>query len=329
MACPSLPTYGILTLAFIPYQVTRKYNNNIRLGGALGAYSPFIWGCSRSVLFGYLALLKTRFAMHYHVLPLVLTRLIATINRLSALYSDIEVYHSENDDPDVSVHPYTYHPVFRPLYVHYLSTVYSVCSPFTVDLDDLAYIAAATWPAFVRPVIDENQQSVARAREARQNDLDDIEPGSEDEADPHTVDTPLSPPSEDARIRLIRLFTPYITAAMEALYTRQTNAGAWAKANAPPPNLLSMPPQQVPSLVKGVTADVDGERVLRGLPRIAKFVLVAAYLASTNPSRTDMRMFGRGADERAKRRRKGGSPKKMSAKASAVKVYKAHCILYH
>lgn len=260
-----------------------------------------------------------------HVLIVINVYFAAAINHLLASYPGIEFYHAEDDNSDTKLDPYTYHPVFRPLYAHYISTLYSICSLFTVDLDDLAYIASATWPAFVRPVIDAHRLYVAEEREARQNGGNEM-PDSEDEAESQLDNIPLSLPTEDARIRLTRLFTPSITAALESLYPRQTNAATWAKANIPPENLLSMPPHQVPPLIKKAAIDVDSEKVLRELPRMAKFVLVAAYLASTNPARTDMRMFGRGRDERSKRRRKGGSPRKMSAKASAVKVHEAYLL---
>lgn len=204
-----------------------------------------------------------------------------------------------------------------------MSTVHSVCSPFTVDVDDLAYIAAATWPAFIRPVLDEHRRRVDAYRQARANHDEDEVPDSEPDEGVETeeVDIPLMPPTEDARMRLTRLFTPSISAALEALYPRSTNALAWARANVPPANLLSIPPNQIPPLVSKTVEDRDGERVLRQLPRMAKFILIAAYLASTNPHKTDMRIFGRGLDERMKRRRMGGVTRKMSAKASAVKVY--------
>jgi origin recognition complex subunit 5 len=36
---------------------------------------------------------------------------------------------------------------------------------------------------------------------------------------------------------------------------------------------------------------------------MSKFILVASYIASTNPAKTDVRMFGRGVDEKKQRRR--------------------------
>jgi origin recognition complex subunit 5 len=235
----------------------------------------------------------------------------AIINRLSALYPSIKSYTPE-DGSEHRLDSYTYHPVFQTLYAQFLAMLHSICSPFTADVEELAYIASATWPAFIRPVVDQHRRWHEAQREEGAEDV----PDSEGEKD----GVHLALPTEETRIRLIRLFTPSITAALEALYPRHTNAVTWARANIPPPNLLSIPPSQVPPLVTKNTEDREGEKVMRQLPRMAKFVLVASYLASTNPARTDMRMFARGPDERAKRRKKGGGTRKMSAKASAVKV---------
>ena len=53
------------------------------------------------------------------------------------------------------------------------------------------------------------------------------------------------------------------------------------------------------------------------LPTSAAFLLMAAYLASYNPPRTDVRMFAVGADEnvngKSKGRKKGGGMRKASS----------------
>lgn len=212
------------------------------------------------------------------------------LDQLSSLYPQEPPTHtSKIFDPD------TYHPDLRPLYVHFLSTLYSICSPFTTDPDELAYIAAAHWPGFVQPLLDERQSVIAEG-----------------------YDPPSFTPTEDARIRLTRLFTPTFTAALEALYPRLTSASAWAQANRPPKDILSYAPLQAPSVAARMPDDIKGPGLLESLSRMAKFILLAAFLASTNPAKSDMRMFGRGPDERKKRRR-GGS-RRVGAKNSAVKV---------
>ena len=223
--------------------------------------------------------------------------------------------------PSDSRHPgdETYNPALRPLYVHFVAALYGICSPYTSDPHELAYIAAAQWPAFVRPVLDEHQRRIDEYQLAKMEEEQDGESHIEDE-----VEFELQPPSEDVRIRLIRVFTPSITAALNTLYPRLSFANAWATANVPPANLLAIPPKSLPPLPIHEPKDQDSYAMLKSLPRMAKFILVASFIASNNPAKTDMRMFGRGPDER-KKRRKGGSPRKMSAKNAAVKVRRFIC----
>lgn len=221
---------------------------------------------------------------------------------------------------DLSTHPDTHHPALQPLYKHYATTLYSVCSPFTTDPDELAYIAAARWPGFVQPVLDDHKRQIEEYRARARLPQDEAVADSEGEEDDREETPELEPPSEDVRIRLTRLFTPSFTAALDALYPRLTFAAAWARANVPDADLLSNPPRQSNSLPARMPDEQGSHGALECLPRMAKFILVASFIASTNPAKTDMRMFGRGPDERAKRKRRGGSPRKMSSKSAAVKV---------
>lgn len=203
-----------------------------------------------------------------------------------------------------------YHPAFEPLYAHYLAMVYGACGPFTHDPDELAYIAAARWPGFIQPVLDDHRQNLAdfSAWLEAQRDAGVDEAELAEHAPPA-----LAPPTEDTRLRLTRLFTPSLTAALEALHPRHTSAADWARTHAPPPDLLRLPPAQAASALRAGTADDEGradEKDAAVLTRMAKFVLVAAFLASTNPPKSDVRMFGRGPDERRRRRRKGGGARK-------------------
>ena len=181
----------------------------------------------------------------------------------------------------------SHNPVLLPLYHQFLATLYDVCSPFTKDPNELAYIAAARWPGFISPILDEYRRLLDEARD---------NPGVEEE------EFELTAPTEDARIRLIRLFTPSLTTALEALYPRLSNAAEWAAGNQPQRNLLSsgfsganLIDKSVPQKSQGTLTDV--------LPRISKLILLAAFLASTNPTKSDIRMFGRALDERKKRKR--------------------------
>ncbi|KAI0646244.1 origin recognition complex subunit 5 C-terminus-domain-containing protein [Trametes meyenii] len=244
----------------------------------------------------------------------------ATLDVLEASFPQAPppVSSSSAADPDA------YHPVLKRLYAYFLATIYSTCGPFTHDPAELAYIATACWPGFVQPVLDAQRRQLHGA----QTDHGDADVDEYPRKTNHLGDA-LTPPSEDVRLRLIRLFTPSLTAALEALYPRLTHAAHWARTHAPPPDLLTLHPAQAPQALSAHTATLalaaqaNAGGGLEALPRMAKFVLVAAFLASTNPARSDVRMFGRGPDERAKRRRrKVGTPRKPKpgTTGTAVKI---------
>ncbi|EFI28402.1 hypothetical protein CC1G_13936 [Coprinopsis cinerea okayama7 len=181
-----------------------------------------------------------------------------------------------------------YHPALQVLYSQFATVVCDVCYVFTHDPQELQYIAAARWPGFIRPVLDNHQRKLEELQDTMQLDEDNV--------------PPFEAPSEEERLRLIRLFTPSLTAAVESLYPRLMNAVDWAKSNMPERDLLTMPPA-----LARVQVVKPGESALANtlgyLPRMSKFILVASFLASTNPPKSDLRMFGRGTDEKKRRRR--------------------------
>ncbi|KAF9531498.1 origin recognition complex subunit 5 C-terminus-domain-containing protein [Crepidotus variabilis] len=188
-----------------------------------------------------------------------------------------------------------YHPALASLYPHFITMLCDVCYPFTHNPDELQYIAAARWPGFVKPLIDEYKQALhERRQEDNEVDLDS--------------ELPQINVSEDLRIRLIRYFNASFTTALETLLPRQSNAADWASANVPPDNLFSMArpdtgyQQQQPSAQEALAA-TSSQAGMRSLPRMSKFLLIASFLASTNPAKSDLRMFGRGLDEKKHRRR--------------------------
>ncbi|KAF8632083.1 hypothetical protein AX15_002059 [Amanita polypyramis BW_CC] len=262
--------------------------------------------------------------------------------------------------------PGPHHPSLRQLYAQFISVLCDVCYPFTHDPQDIQYIAAARWPGFVQPIIDEHSRRIYRLRsrqgkrpgihlEHESADMD-IEEDDDDDDD----DEDLRPPTEDTRMRLSQLFKPTLTAALEELHPRLTNAAAWARLNLAPPDLdvlsLSRPSSpvkmggpmtrstdpiaQVPhtprtsralrssvpntprtpytprtprvtSYARTYTDDKNDYPAtgLLSLPRLSKFILIAAFVASTNPAKSDIRMFGRGLDEKKRRRRRATSMK--------------------
>ncbi|OJA16419.1 hypothetical protein AZE42_07233 [Rhizopogon vesiculosus] len=187
----------------------------------------------------------------------------------------------------------TYHLSLLPLYEQYVEHVYNVCSLYATDIQELQYISAARWPGFVKPVLREQG-----------------EPNDKEDPDPDNPDNELTLPASDGRMRLLKFFTPSLTAALDALYPRLTNATDWAAANDPDIHVLE----------EATQTNTEGNISVDHLPRMSKFILLAAFLASTNPAKTDMRMFGRGADKQKRRRRRSASPKKVGAQTAVAKV---------
>ncbi|KAH9006447.1 putative origin recognition complex, subunit 5-like protein [Lactarius hatsudake] len=169
-------------------------------------------------------------------------------------------------DGDVSAAPHAYHPALAQFYAQYVDALCSICAPFTRDPHELSYVAAAQWPSFVAPVLDAQ-------RDANQ----------------------FHPIPEDVRMRLLRVFLPSFTAALEALLPRRMHARTWS---------------QTPDVTDGPASDEKGvETTISSLSTLQKYILLAAFLASSNPPRTDMRMFARSRETRSRRRRGGGTRK--------------------
>ncbi|KIM43778.1 hypothetical protein M413DRAFT_443679 [Hebeloma cylindrosporum] len=197
-------------------------------------------------------------------------------------------------DAQSSYNPY--HPALKPLYAHFIAILCDVCFPFTHSPQELQYIAAARWPGFVKPVLDDHLQTRDKALDEEDVDMED------DSA--HTSKGELVPPTEEVRMRLNKLFNASLSTAFEALLPRLTNAADWARANEPPGELLSFPRTFMLEQAKSASkAGDDKEEGIRALPRLSKFILLAAFLASTNPPKSDLRMFGRGLDEKKRKRR--------------------------
>ncbi|KAI6047012.1 OPT oligopeptide transporter protein-domain-containing protein [Pisolithus marmoratus] len=196
------------------------------------------------------------------------------IQRLVSAFRDTSEKLLSSEEPSM-----TYHPGLLSLYEHYAEMLYGAVSLYTSDPIELQYVAAARWPGFVKPVV------------CQQGD-------DNPDAGDHEPDIQL--PSTDGRLRLFKYFSSSFTRALEALYPRLTNAADWALENDydPTEGLPEMQPGSERQKARSSTTRVAN------LPRLSKFILIAAFLASTNPAKSDMRMFGRGTSERKKRRRK-------------------------
>lgn len=187
-----------------------------------------------------------------------------------------------------------YHPNLVSLFHHYVDTVYAVCSPFTTDLDELGYVVAACWPSFVEPILED-----WRSQTEQQFIL----------------------PDEESRVRLIRQFTSSFQNALESLYPRSMNASDWSRNSMQSTGLrLSEAVGRIWDPPTGVATAVDQ---VPEIPQIAVFIVMAAFLASYNPGKSDVRIFSRTIDG-SRKRKKGGGTKKARA-GGAVKVNEILC----
>lgn len=191
-----------------------------------------------------------------------------------------------------------YHRSLRSLWVHYIAIICDVCYPFTHDPEELAYIASARWPGFVQPLLDERRQIF---QQRAGHDFD-----AQDQDDLLCLqEISLEPLTDEVRLRLSRLFGTSITSAVEELYPRAVNAGEWASLNQPESDILSKHPSQIAPFRSRAQVQIAASGTdIKALPRLSKFILVASFLASTNPAKSDLRMFGRGLDEKKRRRRR-------------------------
>jgi origin recognition complex subunit 5 len=216
-----------------------------------------------------------------------------------------------------------YHPSLQPLYGQFVESLYSVCALSTTDPGELAYIAAARWPGFVNPLLEDWRVERSRRVEAKRSlnldetmEIDELDSNDHDEE----IDRePYALPSPDEHLRLLRLFSSTFTTAASALIPRTSDARTWALENAPPSTLrLSQPfgaasdPSIKRTAVTTQNVGIDG----LGLGRKTKTLIVAAFVASFNPARTDVRMFVR-ADAIGKKKKKRGGPRKMKPGAVA------------
>jgi origin recognition complex subunit 5 len=181
-----------------------------------------------------------------------------------------------------------------------------VISPFVQDPDEMAYIAAARWPGFVQPLLDEHFR--VRAEREAERAAHDEDAGVDLEEQEGDMWPPA--PSEETRVRLLRHFTPTFTTALEQLYPRHTDAKTWAMQAAAEDT--SVPPAD---------GTADETALVHALPRLHKFIMLATYLASTNPAKSDYRIFGRLTDGKGKKKKGGGTRKtRIGSKAGVNKV---------
>jgi len=77
--------------------------------------------------------------------------------------------------------------------------------------------------------------------------------------------------------------------------------------------------------IQAASSSYAGEKENRlHLPKLQKYLLIASYIASTNPPKSDLRMFGRGVDERKRKRRSPSKRRAVNGKTSTGKMPKEY-----
>lgn len=241
--------------------------------------------------------------VHYVMLHWVSERLVAALQHLLSTFQAAQS--EENAEAN------TYHPTLAPTYQTFSSVIYDICAPFTNDPEEITYVAAACWPNFIQPVLDNYQRQL--------EDDDSME-----------IDGIGFVPTQAVRNRLTRYFAPSISSALDKLYPRSTDAQAWVEATKPTEEaLLHAFPDMKPEWSRNnggldrqqstvPFTETEPDSRYQDLTRMAKFVLIASYIASMNPAKSDLRMFGRGLDEKKRKRRRNTRVTK--TKSGPVKV---------
>lgn len=165
----------------------------------------------------------------------------------------------------------------------------------------MAYIMAANWPLYISPIL---------------NDWEDHNNREEEYEIP-----------AQAQTRLNALFRQTIGSSVQQLYPRLITADAWL-SQIPPENfeiLLSQTDRNtvIRTHKSGNVAGSDHASSVVRLPEMARYLLVASYLASFNPTRMDARILSQTRDPNKRFRKLGARKTNVS---SALKV---HPIPYH
>ncbi|KAF9044313.1 hypothetical protein BJ165DRAFT_1405152 [Panaeolus papilionaceus] len=99
------------------------------------------------------------------------------------------------------------------------------------------------------------------------------------------------------------------------------------RANKPPQNLLSLPLIHAAQAITKAKTDRSSAPEfatdMRKLPEMRKYIILESFLASTNPAKSDLRMFGRGIDDKKRKRRIQKLSGKPKANTGPAKIHSA------
>ncbi|KAG9002188.1 hypothetical protein FRB94_013193 [Tulasnella sp. JGI-2019a] len=227
-------------------------------------------------------------------------------------------------------HHTKYEAILKPLFATFLGILFDSCIAFTNRPADITFMAHAMWPGFVQPVVEDirRHEHAASLSDSGHATNGEVIPETDADTDPstltHTPETrepsksPVPgttytlPPS--ATPILIRHFLRTFPQVFAALHDRTISPARLQQLQATSFQ-PSLTPEATPAAAKMKVHLQDQLKpkedvVSHQYSRRTKLMLVAGYISSFNPPRTDLRMFGRMPDGLSRKKRKGGGWKK-------------------
>ncbi|RUS29679.1 origin recognition complex subunit 5 C-terminus-domain-containing protein [Jimgerdemannia flammicorona] len=167
-----------------------------------------------------------------------------------------------------------------PFFIGFVEIVYDIFHRNCKDLNELRHLVSLLFPRYLQPVLD----GIAQRSE---------------------------------NTKLFRLAQPYFVEATDKLYLREISSAEWTKR---PPASSSSSTVEASTittarglhlffLIALIVALTRTRAADFNLPYYTKFLLIAAFLASYNPPRLDLRYFAKVGEENTKKRKGGGARK--------------------
>ncbi|KAG8860321.1 hypothetical protein FRB96_003970 [Tulasnella sp. 330] len=242
--------------------------------------------------------------------------------------------------------PTKHRDIITPLFTTFLGILFDSCMTYTNQPSEIAFMAHAMWPVFIGPVLEDIRAKKRKSSHVNSEGnmmMEEVVPETDAENDASTLaPTPplgsqagspsLAAPEEytlppSATPILIRHFLRTFPQAFAALHDRTISPARLLQLQASSFR-PSLTPQAAPTAVAKTNIHLQDqlkpkqEAGSQQYPRRTKLMLVAGYIASFNPPRTDLRMFGRMPDGLSRKKRKGGGWKSKGPgrKTTAAKV---------
>ncbi|KAJ3021480.1 Origin recognition complex subunit 5 [Thoreauomyces humboldtii] len=205
-----------------------------------------------------------------------------TVILISTLVWEDMLPHAQQDSPTTVVFPpYTREQMLtiidrdRPdgepqdFFEAFVNMIYDVFHKANRDLKELRHLAFLLFPKYMEPV--------AEGKATR-----------------------------DQKSKLFGLVQPHIKDALHGLYLREISTSEWKRRNEKTGNAMGTG-EVKPGVVAGrrIAPLTSGASIVMDLPYYTKFLVIAAFLASYNPPRLDVRFFAKDRSDEVSKR-KGG-----------------------